>query len=211
MGGTGWQVWRNAYDGDQDHQPIFLLQQAGIWRGVITNDRGGGWRRAGGSGTGRPVPTQGMERRVDAIPQAKYGELLGRHQHKTDFNHQCIPPSFSPGALTGISGGPDTLTGPRYHSVRGSTPTLDKPRTCAVSRLILCCWSSRWWKYSATSCRYGASGIWRRSLRGKRAEWCGQDVTKSWKQINKNFEMVKIRGVRTYPSDHSAPQARLII
>ena len=66
-------------------------------------------------------PTPGMERRVDALPQAERGDLQGRHRHhrKTDPDNCSIPPTIYLGALTGIGGGPFTILGLQYHIVRG--------------------------------------------------------------------------------------------
>ena len=70
-------------------------------------------RSQGGGGAGHPVPTPGMERRVDALPRAKRGELQGLHRHlwKTDPNHQRIPPTLHIGLFTILGGVPDMLLG----------------------------------------------------------------------------------------------------
>ena len=47
---------------------------------------------------------------------------------KKDHDHWRIPPSLHPVALTGLGGGPGTLTGPRYHSVRVCTMLDDVAR-----------------------------------------------------------------------------------
>ena len=118
LGGTDQRLWPNDSDGDQDIWPDLLLQQAGIRRGVLADDCKGGWRRAGWSGPGRLEPTPGLELRVNALPRAELVDLKGYHQQKTDHNHWRLPPSFHPGALTRLGGGPDTLPGPRSHIVR---------------------------------------------------------------------------------------------
>ena len=98
-------------DGDQDHRPGLLLQQAGIRRGVLANDHVGGWWRAGVSGPGNMGQTPALELSVGTLPRAI-----------TDKNgpyHQRTPPYLHPGALNILGGSPYTLPGPIYHSVRG--------------------------------------------------------------------------------------------
>ena len=73
----------------------------------------------GGRGSGSPGPTPGLERRVNAFPQAKHGDLRGCHQRKTYPNHWHIPPALHLALTTVIGGYPDTLPGPMSHSVRG--------------------------------------------------------------------------------------------
>ena len=78
-GGTDWRLGPNDTDREQDHQPGLCLQQAGICRGVLADDHNGSGRHAVGSVPGCPGPTTGLERRVNALPQAKCGELRGHH------------------------------------------------------------------------------------------------------------------------------------
>ena len=63
-----------------------------------------------------------MDRRVGVLPQDESGDMRGCHCHqqKTEPNNWHIPPALYLGALNVIRGGPDTLPGPRYHSVRGT-------------------------------------------------------------------------------------------
>ena len=59
-------------------------------------------RITGVSGPGRLVRTKGIERQVDALPQAENGELRCPFQRKTDPTHWCVPLSLHPGLLTGL-------------------------------------------------------------------------------------------------------------
>ena len=119
LGSTYQQLQPNDSDKYQYHRPGLLLQQVGIRCSGLPNYHDSGWRCAGGSGPIHSVPTSGMELRVNAHPRSKLGELRGRQRWKTYFDRQRIPPSLHLGALTGLGGGPDTLSAPIPHIVRG--------------------------------------------------------------------------------------------
>ena len=125
-GSTDRRIWPTDYYGDQYHRPRLLSQQVGIRRGVLAGDHDIGWWRAGGSGTGRPLMTPGLEHRVNALPRAECGNLWGRCWWQTEPSHWRIPPFLHHVSLIGIGGGSDTLPGPGSHSVRG--PQRQHPR-----------------------------------------------------------------------------------
>ena len=81
-------------------------------------------------------PTQGLERRGDALPRTKHGDLQGHHQRTTDHDYWRIHIALFLRAPTGLGGGPETLPGPRYHSDRGpqrqhrKTPEPALPTGC---------------------------------------------------------------------------------
>ena len=63
--------------------------------------------------------TKGMERRFDALPQSKHGELRYCRRWQTDTAHQHTISILHTRALTRLRGGPDTIPGPGKHRVRG--------------------------------------------------------------------------------------------
>ena len=69
---------------------------------------------------GHPGTTPWLEHIIDALPRVERGELQCCHQRKMDPDHWRIPTKIQPGEFTGTVGGPDTLRGPRSHSVRGT-------------------------------------------------------------------------------------------
>ena len=88
--------------------------------GVVDNEHDGGLRITGGSVTGRPVPTPGLDHRVDALPWDGRGDIRGyhRHQRKKYPDHWRIPPALHLEALNGLGGGPGMILGPGYHCIR---------------------------------------------------------------------------------------------
>ena len=179
---------------------------------MIANDNVGGWKSAGGNVHGPPVPTPGLEPRVDALPWAKHVDLQCSHhyQRKTDPDHRHIPTALHIGAPEFE----EALARFQYHyQIVLGDPSINiiqahNPHNQKVYDLLMYFGLMELLLHFRKSWRYHNMKTWLRLRKGRAMQSRSDYILGKDRRL---FEMVEIRGVRNYLSYNFSLRARLLL